>query len=106
MRARADMQVPRPIAKPSERGANGGEGMVQRRPNDRLLPIGFVEILLARTTAGAITESKIGGYEFVVLHCPSPSSDHRTGDAHDRRIAIRAGTPVTGSDDKTELERR
>ena len=72
MRARTTMQVPRLSAQPSERGAKGGKGLVQRRPNDGRLPIGFVEVLLARTTAGATAESEVGDDELVLKHCLLP----------------------------------
>ena len=68
MRARTVMQVPRLLAQPSECGANGGKGVVQRRPNDGRFPKGLVEVLLVRAAAGAITESQFGDDEFMILH--------------------------------------
>ena len=62
------MQVPRVVAQPSERGANCGKGIAEGWPNDERFPVGFVEILLARTTASAITKSEMGDDELIVMH--------------------------------------
>jgi hypothetical protein len=84
MRLRMALQNPRLFAQPSKRGANGGKGVVQRRPNDRRFAKGHVEVLLVRAAAGAITESQLGDDELMILHGLFPL-----------RVVIGAVTPMT-----------